>query len=255
MHVWSVNSGPLWYFCQLPTALGVEPSRSHIAQLSKWSSHIEDKGESLALRPRITNHSTLISRSNVQNNSKPKFTKHSGRFRRGLPQWVKKKVRIILKKHGNRMAAKESITPYCNQSTGVLVTAPFISIDQSLERTWARSLTVKTDLKPMPLPQELKNSVHKASLAAKHVNSAQVLQQKITSGQKRYRAATLIALILSQVHVLIRPIHAQGAANGSSCNPWKRLLLRRRRDITKGCNIPWTVPENERNTHHHTGWD
>jgi hypothetical protein len=42
---------------------------------------------------------------------------------------------VILKKHGNRMAAKESITPYCNQSTGVLVTAPFISIDQSLERT------------------------------------------------------------------------------------------------------------------------
>lgn len=79
--------------------------------------------------------------------------------------------------------------------------------------------------------------------------------KKITSGQKRYRAATLITLILSQVHVLIRPIHAQDAANGSSCNPWKRLLLRRRRDITKGCNIPWTVPENERNTHHHTGWE
>lgn len=92
---------------------------------------------------------------------------------------------VILKKHGNRMAAKESITPYCNQSTGVLVTAPFISIDQSLERTWARSLTVKTDLKPMPLPQELKNSVHKASLAVKHVNSAQVLQQKNNKWTKK----------------------------------------------------------------------
>ena len=156
-------------------ALGAAPCRSHIAQLSKWPSHIENKGESLARALRTTNHSTLISRSNLQHLSKPKFTKHSGRFRRGLPLWVKEKVKIIPKK-GSRMAANESI-----QSIWVcmvLVTAYFISTHQSLERTWARSLTVKTDLKPMPLPRELRNSVHEARLAAKNANSAQVLQPK-----------------------------------------------------------------------------